>query len=130
MRETTRKAHKAMRKVMKKLGVNIKDIMEFDGRYVATDTFTNILMSLSGNDIKLWAVAHRDFIDANYENIKSGSYIPRGHYDKIMFNKLKVCQEKPKVELLYEGSLDGYDVIAYTDNTDALVLQAKNFKGA
>ena len=120
---------KVMHNVLKDLGVDTTDIEGFHGRFVASDNFTTVFVARKGLNIHLWTDAHKKFIATKWDVVKSGLYIPKNEYDKLMVQKLSECLTKPEVEIILKKTYGDFEVIAYTDTTDSLVEQARNFKG-
>ena len=123
------KTKKAIEHVAKSMNMSTEGLGHTEDRYYLSDSFTTILAS-SSEPIKLWAVAHRNFIDKAWAALENNTFSPANKYERVMGDKLKVCRVKPEIDIIYETKLEGIEVVVYTDNTDGLVAEAKRFKGS
>lgn len=125
------KVKKAIIKVAKNLNINTADISEFDGRGVLSDGFTSIMAAHKSVGIKDWAVAHKQFVDTNWEAIKNNTVVAKNDYQKIIVDKLKRCLTKPEIDIVYETTFtDDIEVVVFTDTVDAMVTEAEEFRKA
>lgn len=120
------KAKKLVKKVIKQLGLDITEIDEFEGRYVATDKFTTILVAKAGTNIKLWATSHKNYMAKAWKNRENKSYEPNSDYARGVTDKLKMVSREPEVDIIFDEVYDDFEVVVYTDTLDALVYEAIN----
>ena len=118
---------KIVGQLAKEMGMRPKNIEVIDGRYFLTDTFTTIIAADKSIGIKRWAEAHKVFVKPRWSSIKDGTFKPKTNYDKLMSQKMAKCLRQPEIDIVVDKSYGNVDVIAYTDDMDALVNEAEGF---
>ena len=119
-----------MKKVKKEIGIS-PDIEIIDsgmGRYSCSDNYTTILASKDDQDIRFWAVTHKQLVSMRYRLIKSGKEdetVAKDDYTKIIIDKLKQCHREPEIDIILSKKYGDVAIVAYTDTIDSIVQENK-----